>query len=77
MKALQAAFEEMKFELDQYPGNWIITVYEDMRAAVNDVAWHVEGGVPPIMHMSDPLYDLYCKSIGMKNENVRPAKGGE
>jgi hypothetical protein len=75
MKALQAAFEEMKFELDQYTDGWIISVYEDDSDYVNGVTWHVESGVPPILFMSDQLYDMYCKSIGMKNENVRPGKG--
>jgi hypothetical protein len=74
MKALQAAFEEMKFELDQYTDGWIISVYEDASDYVNGVTWHVEQGVPPILFMSDQLYDMYCKSVGMKNENVRPGK---
>jgi hypothetical protein len=75
MKTLQAAFEEMKFELDQYTDGWIISVYEDASDYVNGVTWHVEDGVPPVLFMSDQLYDMYCKSIGMKNENFRPGKG--
>lgn len=73
MKALQAAFEEMKFQLEQHTEGWIISVYGDASDYVNGTTWNVEAGNPPIMYMSDQLYDMYCKSIGMENANVRPA----
>lgn len=77
MKALQAAFEEMKFQLESYTGDWIISVYGDASDYVPGTTWHVEDGTPPVMYMSDQLYDLYCRSIGMENANVRTGAKAE
>lgn len=69
---LQIAFFEMMTVLDMYRDSWIITVFADNDARVQGSEWVNDmSDTPPVMVMSDPLYDLYCADCGMRNEHQR------
>lgn len=73
---LQIAFFEMMTVLDMYRDSWIITVFPDNDARVQGAEWVNDmSDTPPVMYLSDTLYDLYCSDCGMRNEHQRKAAG--
>lgn len=66
----QTALFDILAAIEECPTAVVITHYDDGDSRMLGATWEVDNpaaGIPPTFTLSDNLYDLYCKHVGMEN----------